>query len=151
MRYKSISMFRIIIVSLIVLWSCTSKSTSEQSLSKEEQVRYEQYFVEGRELYLLHCSNCHQVNGEGLGKLFPPIKSSDYMEENFEQVICLMRNGISGEIIVNNTNYNQPMPGIKELTALEVAEIATYIYNTWGHNRGYIKVKSVDKILESCQ
>jgi len=134
-----------------MLSSCTNKNTSEQSLTKAEQIRYEQYFVEGQQLYNQHCSNCHQANGEGVGKLFPPIKSSDFMEKNFDQVICLMRNGISGEIVVNGMQYNQPMPGVSELTALEIAEIATYIYNSWDHNRGYIDVKSVNKVLQACE
>lgn len=141
----------IIIISICCLYSCTDKRDSQQSLSNEEQVRYEQYFVEGQQLYGIHCSNCHQINGEGVGKLFPPIKSSDFMNENFEKVICLMQNGISGELTVNGINYNQPMPGVVELTALEVAEIATFIYNSWGHERGYIDVKSVNKILKTCQ
>ncbi len=142
---------KIAIILMVFTAACTSKSNTEQSLTKEEKVRYEQYFVEGQQLYNIHCSNCHQINGEGLGKLFPPIKSSDFMDQNFEQVICLMQNGISGEITVNGVNYNQPMQGISELTALEVAEIATYIYNIWGHERGYIDVKSVNKILQTCQ
>jgi mono/diheme cytochrome c family protein len=137
-------------ISLGSLTSCTSKKISEQSLTKAEEVRYEQYFVEGQQLYNLHCSNCHQANGEGVGKLFPPIKFSDYMEKNFDKVICLMQNGISGEIMVNGVSFNQPMPGIQGLTNLEVAEIATFIYNTWGHERGYIDVKSVNKVLENC-
>lgn len=140
-----------VIISLCFLCSCTNKSATEQSLTKAEQIRYEQYFVEGRQLYILHCSNCHQISGEGVGKLFPPIKSSDFIEHNFEQVICLMQNGISGELTVNGVSYNQPMPGVSELTALEVAEIATYIYNSWGHERGYIDVKSVNTVLQSCQ
>lgn len=146
-------MFRCItaIIWLCFMYGCTNKSATEQSLTKAEQIRYEQYYVEGRQLYILHCSNCHQISGEGVGKLFPPIKSSDYLNKNFEQVICLMQNGISGEMMVNGVNYNQPMPGISELNALEVAEIATFIYNSWGHERGYIDVKSVNKVLQSCQ
>ena len=145
-------MLRLVVFTfLCILVSCTNKNASEQSLSKAEQVRYEQYFVEGQQLYNQHCSNCHQANGDGVGKLFPPIKSSDFMENNFDQVICLMQNGISGEITVNGISFNQPMPGVHRLTNLEVAEIATYIYNTWGHDRGYIDVKSVNKILQTCQ
>jgi len=145
-------MIRILIfVTIGLALSCTNKSTSEQVLTKADEIKYEQYFVEGQQLYNLHCSNCHQSNGEGLGKLFPPIKSSDYLEQNFDEVICLMKNGISGEIVVNGIHYNQPMPGISALSALEVAEIATYIYNSWDHSRGFIDVKSVNKILASCK
>jgi hypothetical protein len=42
------------------------------------------------------------------------------------------------------------MPGIPTLTDLEVAEIATYIYNTWDHKRGIVEVKEVTSVLNAC-
>lgn len=72
------------------------------------------------------------------------------MGENFSDVLCLMRHGITGEIFVNGQQYNQPMPGISNLSDLEIAEIATYIFNTWGHQRGIVEVKSASEILKSC-
>ena len=72
------------------------------------------------------------------------------MENNFEQVLCLMRNGIKGELIVNGIHYNQAMPGVPTLTNLEIAEIATYIYNAWEYQRGLVDVKEADKILNAC-
>ncbi|MEM6522979.1 MAG: c-type cytochrome, partial [Bacteroidota bacterium] len=32
--------------------------------------------------YLQHCSSCHQKNGEGLARLYPPLADSDYLENN---------------------------------------------------------------------
>ena len=29
---------------------------------------------------------CHGDNGEGLGKVYPPLKDSDYLEENFTSI-----------------------------------------------------------------
>jgi cytochrome c551 len=75
--------------------------------------------------------------------LYPPLNKSDFMDNNFEKVICLITNGISGELIVNGKSYNKTMPGVQSLTDLEVAEIATYIYNTWEHNRGIIDVSVI--------
>ena len=72
------------------------------------------------------------------------------MENYLEEVVCLMRNGKSGELIVNGKNFNQAMPGIQTLSDLEVAEIATYIYNSWSHSKGIIDVKSASQILSSC-
>lgn len=72
------------------------------------------------------------------------------MQQNFNDVICFIRHGVKGEMIVNGLQYNQPMPGIPALSDLEIAEIATYIYNTWSHDHGIIEVKDVSKILESC-
>lgn len=72
------------------------------------------------------------------------------MKSNYNDVICLIRNGTSGEMFVNGKQYNQPMPGIPTLSDLEVAEIATYIYNTWSHKEGIIEVKEVSRIMEGC-
>ena len=121
-----------------------SKSKSDRS------AKFEQYYVQGELLYKKHCSNCHQVNGTGLGLVYPPLDSSDYMEKNFEQVLCLMKYGIKREILVNGKSYVQPMPGVQSLTDLEIAEIATYIYNTWEHQRGIIEVNDASKILKNC-
>jgi len=116
-----------------------------------ESVKFQQYFVEGEQLYVTHCSNCHQKNGKGLGLLYPPLDQSDYMDNNLQEVICLMKYGKSGEIVVNGKTYNQPMPGVITLTSLEIAEIATYIYNSWSHKRGIIEVIEVTKTLDQCE
>jgi cytochrome c551 len=117
---------------------------------KEGSSKFRQYYNQGEQLYEQHCSNCHQPTGKGLGRIYPPLDSSDYMEKNFESVICLIRNGKKGELIVNGKNFNQPMPGIAVLTDLEIAEITTYIYNTWQHKRGIVEVKEVSSVLDRC-
>ena len=97
-----------------------------------------------------HCSNCHQKDGSGLCRVYPPLDTSDYMKNHFKEVICIIRNGARGEMTVNGKQYNQTMPGIPNLSDLEVAEIATYIYNTWSHERGLVEVKTASEILAQC-
>ncbi len=115
-----------------------------------ESPKFTQYYNQGEQLYSKHCSNCHQTDGRGLGRVYPPLNKSDYMENNLESVLCLIRNGKAGEISVNGVIFNQPMPGVPTLTDLEIAEIATYIYNTWDHKKGIIEVKDASRILENC-
>lgn len=112
--------------------------------------KFDQYFVQGEKLYVRHCSNCHQKDGKGLGLLYPPLDESDYMENSFSETLCLMKYGISGELTVNGKSYNQPMPGVRSLTDLEIAEIATYIYNSGQHKRGLILVTEVEPIMREC-
>lgn len=130
-----------------MLFFCTSNSHKENS---SNSTKFQQYYVHGEQLYTKNCSNCHQKDGTGLGLLYPPLNKSDYMDKNFKDVICLMRSGKNGELIVNGKNYNQPMPGISELTDLEIAEIATYIYNNWQHQRGLVSVQEVAAIQVLC-
>ncbi len=139
--------FRFCIVScfllLVFMLSCNQPKTRDSN-------KFTNYFRQGELLYTKHCSNCHQADGSGLGRLYPPLKQSDYMNDNFEQVLCLMRDGIQGELTVNGVQYNQAMPGVPTLTDLEIAEIATYIYNAWDNERGLVDVKEAERILNTC-
>lgn len=134
------------ILVICLLGACTGKSNNTNSSAE-----FQQYYLQGEVLYTTHCSNCHQQNGTGLGLIYPPLNKSDFMENRFEDVLCLMRYGIEGEIVVNGKSYIQGMPGIPALTDLEIAQIATYIYNTWEHERGIIKVKDATTVLRSCK
>ena len=127
---------------LLVILSCKNPTS--------DNVKGQQYFVEGEQLYIKHCSNCHQKSGKGLARVYPPLEESDYLNKNFSDVICLMKYGKQGEILVNEVSFNKSMPGIPSLTELEIAEIATYIYDKWGDSPGLIETQEVGKILEKC-
>lgn len=150
-------MKRLILPLLAVMmlgFSCQEQKGSAQELPEMDsrtKVRFKQYYLEGKGLYTAHCANCHQEDGKGVGKLFPPLAQSDYMLEDQKRVACLIRNGLEGEIVVNGVKYNQPMPSNKQLSDLEIAEIMTYIYNSWGNSTGLIAVKDVNKLLEGCE
>lgn len=119
-------------------------------ISCSSDPKFQQYYVQGEQLYIKNCSNCHQKNGKGLGLVYPPLDQSDYVDKNFESVLCLMKHGTKGEIIVNGKTFNQPMPGIPTLTDLEVAEIATYLYNNWERKHGLIDVREASTVIAKC-
>jgi mono/diheme cytochrome c family protein len=142
----NVASYRIIVLGIALGFTLMGCTLSQ----KDEKTKFINYFRQGEQLYIKHCSNCHQASGTGLGRVYPPLKDSDYMKNNFEAVICLMKYGMEGELIVNGIQYNQAMPGVPSLTDLEVAEIATYIYNSWDNSRGLVGVKDVGQILNTC-
>lgn len=117
--------------------------------NRSEKLKFTQYFNKGEQLYATHCSNCHQKDGSGLGQLYPPIKNSDYMK-NRQDVVCLIKFGKKGPMIVNGQEFNQEMRGIPALSNLEIAEITTYIYNAWSTNEEIIDVRDVSVMIDSC-
>ncbi|MEP6737483.1 MAG: cytochrome c [Chryseolinea sp.] len=134
------------ITSIVVYtFSCNGTTNPNQTAS----VKFDQYFVRGQQLYETHCSNCHQKTGTGLGRVYPPLNKSDFVDKSPDKVLCVIKNGIAGELIVNGKVYNQAMksPG---LTDIEIAEIATYIYNSWGREKGIIEVLEVSKVVMKC-
>ena len=133
----------------VIALGCFLQSCHSRPGSAEHSPKFEQYINQGEGLYAIHCTNCHQKSGTGLGRVYPPLNQSDFVENHFEEVLCLMRNGRTGELMVNGKLYNQAMPATT-LSDLEIAEIATYIYNSWGRSRGIIEVTSVSSLLQAC-
>jgi cytochrome c551 len=127
-------------------FSCSRSSDGKQVDSQ----KFERYYLQGKQLYTRNCSNCHQENGTGLGRVYPPLAPSDFMKKNIDEVLCIIRHGREGKLIVNGISFNQKMPANQSLTDLEVAEIATYIFNTWGNEKGIFEVNKVRAVLDSC-
>lgn len=144
---KSPKLIIFAVITLLLGNACSEKKQSAQeiqstalsALSQKET----QYYSNGRKLYKTICANCHMENGEGLGRLIPPIAKSDYLLKNRSDLSRMLKYGINGPMIVNNVEFNQPMPANPDLTDLEIAEILTYIGNTWGNEMGGFTLEEV--------
>ena len=121
-----------------------------QAMDSRTKIRYKQYMITGKRLYLRECANCHGNEGEGLAQLIPPLARADYLLEDIERAACEVRHGINGKIVVNDTPYDQEMPANPKLRALEIAEIITYITNSWGNEKGLISARDVGIFLNNC-
>jgi len=146
MGYRSIIFY--VFIPIIYLASCGNKSGDEGSYASK--IKYRQYFNNGRQLYLNNCSNCHQKDGSGLARLYPPIAGSDYFRSDPARAICIVRNGLSGEIFVNGISFNQPMPGNTDLSNLEIAELMTYLYGNWSEEDRIFSPDQVSELLRNC-
>jgi len=124
---------------LILIFSC-----------RQKQVIWQQYMAQGESLYNKNCSNCHQKEGTGLGKLYPPLQGSDYLAGNLPTVLCMMKYGNTSQLTVNGVYYNMKMKGNPTLTDLELAEIATYVYNRWGGREEIVSTDSVTRVIDHC-
>ncbi|MCH8134784.1 MAG: nitrite reductase, copper-containing [Proteobacteria bacterium] len=98
----------------------------------------EQRIAAGRVLYNGTCSVCHQQNGEGLASVFPPLANSDYLMADPHRAIEIVLNGLSGPVTVNGDEFNSVMPPMSQLNDDEVANILTFVLNSWGNEDGEI-------------
>ena len=152
---------RLITVAVLVFASvfmiqCDSGKQGEdegiyEGMDFRTRIRMRQYMVQGKQLYQIHCANCHGDDGKGLGKLIPPLAKADYFLNDLDRAMCISRNGIKGSMLVNEVEYNQQMPDHKDLTPLEIAEIITYASNSWGNVSGLTEVKQVEAVLAKCK
>lgn len=139
----------LIFISLLT-FSCSPKaSSSENNLAQISDAEVLQFAIPGKGLYENYCANCHQKDGTGLGKLIPPLRDADYFKADIHRTVWIMKHGKEGEIVVNGQVYNQAMPANPNLRPLELAQIATYLYNSWGMKEGVIDAPRVEQYLRN--
>jgi nitrite reductase (NO-forming) len=118
----------------------TATNAAQQGkLTLEDQVSA------GAALFAGTCSVCHQANGAGLPGVFPPLAKSDFLAADVHRAIGIVLGGFSGKLTVNGNEFNSIMPPMTQLNDDEVANILTYVLNSWGNPGGQISTDDVRK------
>lgn len=99
---------------------------------------------DGKTIYANTCKACHQENGEGIAKTFPPLAKSDYLV-NVDAVIEQVIKGKTGEMVVNGETYNSSMPA-QTLNDEEIAAVLSYVYSSWGNTGAAVTVDEVKAV-----
>jgi nitrite reductase (NO-forming) len=98
----------------------------------------------GSRLFAQNCAACHQPEGQGIAGAFPPLAGSDYLLSDKDRAIGVIINGLSGEVVVNGESYNGVMPAVL-LSDEDVANVLTYVLNSWGNDGGEITPADVQR------
>ena len=129
---------------------CLSLAGMLYSCQSSEKIQRDAYYVNGRDLYIRHCQNCHGTKGEGLGELTPPLTDSVYMRENKSAIACMIKNGYDQPIVIHGKEYQGKMPGFN-LANIDIAQLTVYITNAFGHQQGMYTTEEVAADLNACK
>jgi len=105
----------------------------------------------GELVYQQKCASCHGINGEGFRNLIPPLSDSTYLAEHIDDFACIVAYGLDEKITINKVDFDQPMSGIEELNAIEIANVANYVYARWGNSSKKFTAKEVEKRIANCE
>ena len=97
----------------------------------------------GQKVYQNVCQACHGVEGLGLPGAFPPVANSDWIAANPDRLAEVILNGLSGPIVVNGQQYNAVMPPMAYLSDVDVANVLTFVLNSWDNPGGEIQAAQV--------
>ena len=113
------------------------------TLTKEQQIKA------GESRFTGTCSVCHQANGEGLPNVFPPLARSDFLMADKQRAIGIVLNGLTGKVTVNGNVFNSVMPPMSQLNDDELANILTYVRNSWGNSGEVVSADEVKQVRAS--
>lgn len=105
----------------------------------------------GRQQFLNLCASCHGTQGEGMRRFAPPLHQSEWVNGEDHKLVMLLLHGMEGPVTVNGRVYDIPdilpnMPSFSTLQDKDIAAIATYIRNSWGHSNSPISGRMVGGI-----
>ena len=102
----------------------------------------------GQAVYSRTCIACHQPTGMGLPPVFPPLAGSEWVAKDASIAVRNIINGMQGPITVKGVSYNSMMPAVTTLSEKEIADVVTFVSNSWGNTGPTVtedEVKAIKK------
>jgi len=94
------------------------------------------------------CIACHQPTGAGLPPVLPPLAGSEWVAKSTSIAIRNILHGMQGPITVKGVPYNSMMPAVTTLSEKEIADVVTFVSNSWGNTGPTVtedEVKAIKK------
>jgi glucose/arabinose dehydrogenase/mono/diheme cytochrome c family protein len=96
----------------------------------------------GKAVYMQNCVACHQVDGAGVQNLNPPLSKTSYVLGAKPRLIKVVLQGLSQQEI-DGEKYGNAMPPFHYLSDQEIADVLTYVRNSFGNAAGAVSAVEV--------
>jgi len=98
----------------------------------------------GKTVYLQRCMVCHQADGGGVPKLNAPLDGSTSVNStNIAKLVKYIVKGFNDRVEIDGEFYENAMPAAADLTDQQIADVLTFIRNSWTNKAGPITALQV--------
>ncbi|MBS1579314.1 MAG: cytochrome c [Bacteroidetes bacterium] len=105
----------------------------------------QQSVMRGKIVYTKYCLSCHQADGGGVPKLNPPLTVEEYINDK-NKMIQIVLKGMTDRIAIDDEEYSNNMAPHNDLTNQQIADVLTYVRNSFGNNAGAVTVAEVQAV-----
>ena len=100
----------------------------------------------GKTVYDRYCLSCHQPDGGGVPRMNPPLINTDYVLGSKQRLIGIVLNGLNVPMEINGEEYENPMASHSFLKNDQIADVLTYIRNSFGNKASAVSVAEVKAV-----
>jgi mono/diheme cytochrome c family protein len=101
----------------------------------------------GKTIYLSRCLACHQVDGGGVPRLNAPLDgASAVIAADKAKLIRIVLKGNSDRVEIDGEYYSNNMAGHADLKDQQIADVLTYIRNSWSNKASAVTAAEVKAI-----
>jgi mono/diheme cytochrome c family protein len=97
---------------------------------------------QGKAVYTQNCLTCHQADGGGVDGMNPPLSKSSWVLGDKTRLINVLLNGLQG-VDIEGESYNGVMPAQDLLTDQQIADVLTYVRNSFGNKASAVQPAEV--------
>jgi mono/diheme cytochrome c family protein len=101
----------------------------------------------GKAIYLTRCLACHQVDGGGVPHLNAPLDgASAVIAGDKAKLIRIVLKGYSDRVEIDGEYYSNNMAAHADLKDQQVADVLTYIRNSWSNKASAVTAAEVKAV-----
>lgn len=135
-----------IVLASIAVWLATvSVAQQKKAISKPVTSSSKSSIAAGGLVYTQFCVSCHLPDGGGVENLNPPLINTTFINGDKKTIITTVLNGMS-QVEINGERYNNVMPAFNYLTDKQVADVLTYVRNSFGNKKTAVIVADVKQV-----
>jgi mono/diheme cytochrome c family protein len=97
----------------------------------------------GKKVYDLYCLSCHMPDGTGVPNLNPPLAKSSWVTGDKKRLINVILKGLDQQVEIDGEFYSNVMAPHDFLKDQEVADVLTYIRNSFGNKASLLSANEI--------
>jgi len=97
----------------------------------------------GKVVYTKNCLSCHFADGGGVPNMNPPLVKTSYVLGDKTKLIKVVLNGFAQNVEIDGETYSNNMAPHNFLSDQEIADVLTYVRNSFGNKASAIKAAEV--------
>ena len=122
-------------ISLFLLGITISSSANAQNMAN------------GKKIYETRCLVCHQADGGGVPNMNAPLDgASNVVSNDIARMVKIIRNGYNERIALDGYYYSNAMTANPDLKDAAIADVLTYIRNSWSNKASKVTLADVQKV-----
>jgi len=101
--------------------------------SSPVQSKLQASIARGKIVYTARCLVCHMVDGGGVQNMNPPLIKTKWVLGDKSQLIQIVLKGMNTGVTIDDMEYHNVMASHKDLSDLQIADVLTYVRNSFGN------------------
>jgi mono/diheme cytochrome c family protein len=100
----------------------------------------------GKVIYQNICLACHQADGSGVPRMNPPLIKTGFVLGDKTKLITIVLKGLNDDVEIEGEYYSNPMPPQAQLKDQEIADVLTFVRNSFGNKASAVKPGDVKTV-----